>query len=167
MTVRPTFYYLTSFLAAMVSCVGFVFSAFQLYGDDDYVYNYLRCGPNGDSVAIPIIGSIMVSMFFFAVHIVVHLTFIRVTWTKSADKDFKIRLGFYRDEKVVIWITKLAFYLFAVFLVYDYARSFYKFYFFEFLSCIAMITTVLFYSITISNLFGTKKQQVDIKPDND
>lgn len=163
MTIRPTPYYLTSLLIALSSCVLFVLSAFQLYGDDDYVYNYLGCGPNGDSVAIPIMGSIVVSIFWAAAHVIAHVFFINTTRTKAVNKNFKINLGFNKDEKMAAYITKSIFHLFVIFLVYDYAVTFYKFYLFQFASFIATTITVLIYGQTISNFIGTKNKQIETK----
>lgn len=163
MTIRPLPYYLTSFLVALASCLAFVLSAFQLYSDEDYVHNYLGCGPNGDTGAIPIMGSIMMSIFWVVVHVIAHIVFIVITRTKEDNKNFKIKFGLYKDEKIAAYIIKSIFYLFAIFLIYDYVSTFYKFYLFEFVSFIAMTITVLIYGLTISNLIGTKKEQIAIK----
>ena len=158
MTIRPGLYYTISFLVAISSCVAFTFRAFEIYGDEDYVYNYLGCGPNGDSVAIPMMGAVMVSFFWAMIHVATHFTFTLIRGIKTSGKDFRIRFGFYKNEKIAAWIVKSVFYLFAAFLIYDYILGFYKFYFFDFLSSLVMITTVLIYSLTLSNLIGIKKE---------
>lgn len=145
-----------SFLISMTSCLAFTLSAFELYGDEDYVHNYLGCGPNGDTGAIPIMGSISISICFGIIHVIAHIIFILKTKTKEGDKNFKIKFGFYKDEKIISWFIKAVFYLFTIFLIYDYIVSFYKFYLFEFTSFIVMEITIIIYSQTITNLIGTK-----------
>ena len=162
MTIRPTPFYIISLFISLTSCIVFVLSAFQLYGDDDYVHNYLGCGPDGDTGAIPIMSAVLASMFFVVVHIIAHIVFLLVTKAKTRNKDFKVKLGFYKDEKNAAWFIKLIFYLFAIFLTYDYISTFYKFYFFEFVSFIVMTLTVLVYSLTISNLIGTKEKPSEL-----
>ncbi len=141
--------------------MAFVLSALQLYSDEDYVHNYLGCGPNGDTGAIPIMGSIMISMFFTIIHILTHVFFILTTKVKG--NKFKIGLGFYKHDKIITHIVKGVFYLFSAFLVYDYVAAFYKFYLYEFISFIFMTSTVIIYSVTISNIIETPDEQTEVK----
>ena len=161
MTLKPGSYYAISFLISAATCFVFVFSALQMYGDQDYVYNYLKCTPGSDSVAIPIFGFIVVSLFFAVVHVVAHVVFIYITKTKTKNRHFKVRFGFYKKEKAINWIIKPIFYIFASLFIIVYKRDFYKFYFFEALSYVLIATTVVLYSLTITNLIGEKKQVID------
>ncbi|MGZ3884313.1 MAG: hypothetical protein ACXVPQ_04500 [Bacteroidia bacterium] len=158
MKIRPVPYYVISFLVSIAGCLLFVLCAVQLYNDDDYVYNYLGCGPDGDATSIPVMGCVMVSLFWGTVHVVSHIVFILITRAKENDKSFRIKFGFYKNDRIINWFIKSFFYLFALFLIYDYAISFYKFYLFEFLSFLVMTITVLTYSLTITNLIGMKKE---------
>ena len=160
MTIKPFPYYIISFLISMASCLAFVMSAAELYGDEDYVHNYLGCGPNGDTGAIPIMESVIVSFFVGIFHVLAHLCFLFISRSKEKYKDFKIRLGFYKDEKLINWIIRAIFCFFILLLIYDYSASFYKFYIFEFGSLLFMILTAIMYMLTITNLIGTKSVQL-------
>jgi hypothetical protein len=76
---------------------------------------------------------------------------------KKDQRNFRVRLGFYKDEKRITWILKALLYLLSVFLIYDYVSSFYKFYLFDFSSIVLMAITALAYSIMLDSSGQMKK----------
>ncbi|MDQ3111706.1 MAG: hypothetical protein M3R17_17590 [Bacteroidota bacterium] len=154
MRINSVFYLISSFLLSLATCLAYVVSEIDLLSDDDYVHNYLGCGPEGDSTAIPMAGVLMVGALFVVFHLVCHILFIvAVVTRKKSERKILMRLGFYKDEKVVGWIVKGLLYLMAVYLIYDYCISFYKFYLFEFGSVVLMVLTALAYSIAVGGFW--------------
>ncbi|MFZ1800617.1 MAG: hypothetical protein WAU24_12195 [Chitinophagaceae bacterium] len=58
MKINPFHYVRICFGISVMSCVLNVLAANQLYGNEDYVYNFLQAGPGGDSGGIPVGGAI-------------------------------------------------------------------------------------------------------------
>lgn len=104
-------------------------------------------------------GSMSVSFFWLMIHILVHGFFILNTWANKKPARFLIRFWFYKDEAPLAWIVRLMFYVFTLFLVYDYCAAFYRLYLFEIASFFLMTLTVLIYGQTITNLMRTTKEQ--------
>ena len=163
MTFNPFRYLVLSLLVSLTTCIFAVLCAFQLYGNEDYVHNYLGHTANSDTGAIPIASYILVSIFFAILHIVAHLSFYKLTRYGKLDRDFGLKLGFYKNERKINWAIRIVFYLLTAYSIKDYIESFYKFYIFEFLFYLFIILALIVYSLTITNLIESKRIKVRLE----
>ena len=162
MTIAPFRYFIISLIISLSTCICCVLCSFQLYGNYDYVHNYLGHTGSNDSASIPIAGFIIASIFFSFVHVLAHLKFFELIRTGKLDRNFELKFGFYKDERKINWAMRIMFYLLAAYFIYDYALSFYEFYIFEFLFYLFIVLTLIAYCLTITNLIESKRIQIDV-----
>ncbi len=152
-------YFTSTLILGILSSIIFIIRSFYLYTDSEYIYDYLKCDSQSDSVIIPITESILSGIVFIIIHIIAFILFSHFARKQIDGYLVRIKSFFSKNDKISSIIIRLFFYSLALYIAFFDIKFFidFKFQILGLVELIFDVGIIILYGINISSLIGEKE----------